>query len=298
MTSTRFLRTLAATAAVGVGLVGLSACGGEEFPDAPPVVETRYVGMGDSYTAVAGDGPYVNASCFRSEDGYVELLAEKLDLGAQYANVSCGGASSVDLRGQQSSTGNAPQLDALTDDTELVTIGIGLNDADSGNQGLGPALTLTCLPNSSGKQTQSCKDYLQYPDSIIDVAVKAMGKAVADNLADIKERAPGARIVFVGYPRTLSADDDCPSQLPIGHAAAERLRAGGAAVNEELKQVARSAGADYIDMYAASAGHEYCSDDPWVNGWKDVKGTALAFHPLKSYHVAVADELVALVGAL
>lgn len=296
MTPSPSLRTVVTAAVAVVGLIALSACGGEEFPDAPPVVKIKYVGMGDSYTAVAGDGPFSDAACFRSDDGYVELLATKLALGEQYDNVSCGGASSVDLRGQQSSTGNAPQLDAITDDTELVTLGIGLNDADSGNQGLGPALTLTCLPNADGKQTQSCKDYLKYPDSIIDVAVKAMGKAVANNLADIKERAPRARIVLVGYPRTLSADDDCPSQLPIGHAAAERLRAGGLAVNAELKRVAQKAGADYVDMYAASTGHEYCSEDPWVNGWKDVDGTALAFHPLKSYHVAVADKLFALVG--
>ena len=112
------LRTLVTAAVAGVGLLTLAACGGEEFPDAPPVVKIKYVGMGDSYTAVAGDGPFSDAACFRSTDGYVELLAKKLGFGEQYDNVSCGGASSVELRGQQSSTGNAPQLDAITDDTE------------------------------------------------------------------------------------------------------------------------------------------------------------------------------------
>ena len=48
-------------------------------------------------------------------------------------------------------------------------------------------------------------------------------------------------------------------------------------------------------MHAASAGHDVCSDEPWVNGQTTVEGEALAYHPFAEGMEAVADEVV---GAL
>jgi hypothetical protein len=92
----------------------------------------------------------------------------------------------------------------------------------------------------------------------------------------------------------LADDKDCPTALPLPDAAADRLRMTLKLVNQDLARTAKSAKVDYIDMYAASRGHELCSTDPWMAGELNVPGTALQFHPYNSYHRAVADKIVAL----
>jgi hypothetical protein len=46
-------------------------------------------------------------------------------------------------------------------------------------------------------------------------------------------------------------------------------------------------------MYAASAGHDVCADEPWVNGRRTDRDRALAFHPFPEGQEAVAVELAA-----
>ena len=48
---------------------------------------------------------------------------------------------------------------------------------------------------------------------------------------------------------------------------------------------------DFLDAYAASAGHDVCSEDPWVNGRRTQAGVALAFHPLAEGQEAIAEAL-------
>ena len=92
----------------------------------------------------------------------------------------------------------------------------------------------------------------------------------------------------------LADDRGCPTALPLPDAAADRLRTVLRLVNSDLAEVARKQKVDFIDMYAASPGHELCSNDPWMAGERNVPGKALQFHPYTSYHRAVADKILAL----
>jgi hypothetical protein len=65
-------------------------------------------------------------------------------------------------------------------------------------------------------------------------------------------------------------------------------------VNRDGKPATAAAGADYVDTYSLSKGHDVCSDDPWVNGHEEVPGEAAALHPFAAYHRAVADAIVTL----
>ena len=51
----------------------------------------------------------------------------------------------------------------------------------------------------------------------------------------------------------------------------------------------------YVDMDAASRGHDICSAHPWVNGRVTDRQKALAYHPLeagmRAYAAAVVDRL-------
>ena len=45
-------------------------------------------------------------------------------------------------------------------------------------------------------------------------------------------------------------------------------------------------------MYAASRGHDVCSESPWVNGRFTKQQAALAFHPFATGMRAAADLIV------
>lgn len=288
-------RHVVAVAVLAVTLLGLAGCSSD--PDdqptstpTPPSPFSPYVALGDSYTAVSGTDAQFGDACLRSENAYPNLLAAKLGI-ADVRNVACGGARSENLRGTQYPSGKDrqdPQLDALSDQTKLVTIGIGLNDEDYSISTLVPCFLL------NGREQKACAPFLALPQSDLDEVVATIGDNVTRDLDDIKKAAPNARIVFVGYPRLLPDGKACPSQIPLAAKAVDRVRASGKDVNATLKRVVEAAGVDFVDMYAASKGHDVCSKTPWINGQRTVVGEAFLFHPFPAYHEAVAEKLAAL----
>lgn len=283
-------RAYAAVAALlALALLALTACGSSGNPR-PRTIDS-YVSLGDSYTAVAGDGPFTDTACHRSADNYPGLVAKALGI-TEATDVSCGGATSADLTQDQVTQNpaatRAPQLAAVTKRTKLVTLGIGLNDYQ-----LAYYLLYVCVP-INGITLPACGQYLKLPDSSVETYVSQMTAQVKQNLADVRKAAPKARIVLVGYPRVLADDADCPAQLPMPAAASARLRTALELVDTEYAALAKKAKVDYVDMWKASKGHDVCSADPWVNGQANLAGKALQFHPYKAYHQAVAKRIVAL----
>lgn len=289
MTPRRTATRAAAAALVVATLLGLAACG-KGNPDKGIGEITSYVALGDSYTSGVGLAPVSDAVCNRSSLNYPSLVAARLDVG-QFADVSCAGASSENLfTSQKTPTGsNEPQLAAVLADTDLVTIGLGLND-----HALSVRLLYPCL-EVNGEVGPNCDLYLQQPDSVFDTAIDTMAGSVKADLDDIREKAPEARIVLVGYPRLLPDDATCRTEVPVTDAAAVRIRYAMEKVNEAMAQAAKKAKVDYVDMYTPSAGHDACSgDDRWVNGQNVEAGKAQAYHPFAAYHEAVAAKLVTL----
>ena len=89
----------------------------------------RYVALGDSYSAASGVLPldlFAPLECLRSVRNYPHVIAA--DTGAQLKDVTCGAAETSDFFGSQY-PGVAPQLDALGEGTQLVTMTIGGNDS-------------------------------------------------------------------------------------------------------------------------------------------------------------------------
>lgn len=292
MTSSRRVRRTA-MAITTIAFLGLSACGESEDPPRPtptPSAFSPYAALGDSYSAVSGTDTEFGDACLRSPGAYPNLLATQLGI-EEFANVACGGATSANLTSTQYPLGkgrNDPQLDALSSETKLVTIGIGLNDEDYFVRTVAPCFLL------NGREQTQCAPFLARPQAYFDNLVSQIGSNVTADLTAIKQAAPNAQIVFVGYPRLLPDRGGCPSQVPLAAKALDRVRASGEAVNTTLKRVAQLADVDYIDMYAASKGHDVCSKTPWVNGYRTVAGEAYYFHPFPAYHEAVAEKLAAL----
>lgn len=240
----------------------------------PPVLAgpvDRYVALGDSYTA-GPLIPWVRAdptTCLRSTRNYPSVLGQWLDAG-RVVDVSCSGAATRNLRAPQRLFGASvpPQLDAVTVDTDLVTVGIGGNDF-----GLFQRLV-------SGDETTGVLRLLQ-----------RTGDRVADALAEVQARAPDAVVALVGYPRIVPAAGTCP-ELPFSrgrYGLVDRVERG---LNVQLRRAAAEQDAVYVDTYAASRGHDACAGGrAWVNGRGTAVLEALAYHPYESGMVGTAMAL-------
>lgn len=258
----------------------------------PPLDATRYVALGDSFTA----GPLVPATdvasgCFRSDHNYPALLAERLEVD-ELVDVSCSGASTQDLTGRQHTLAGAvlpPQIRAVDEDTTLVTVGIGGNDF-----GLYGRLASTCLRvRAQDPDGAPCAE--AEGDQVREETEK-IGNRVREVLDRIQRRAaPDARVLLVGYPRVAPSDGACPQLLPLAAGdvafADQVLRL----LNGALAGAADGAGAEFVDLHAASRGHSVCSDTPWVNGARTKQRQAAALHPylrgMRGAARAIADHL-------
>ncbi len=112
---------------------------------------------------------------------------------------------------------------------------------------------------------------------------------------EVRAAAPDAQVVLVGYPRMVSPDEACAA-MPLAPGDRPWLAAVEKRLNQALRRAARESGVAFADMYRASAGHEICSDDPWVNGRRTDQSRALAFHPFAEGQDAVADVLLGLLA--
>ena len=298
---------LRSATALALGTLLLGACSsGPSTPDDPPTagdgpadavpaqpvdLPTRYVALGDSFTSA----PYVPVTelaegCFRSSGNYPNLVAE--EIGAALVDVSCGGARTDDLVQQQSFafTDNTmpPQLKAVTPAAELVTLGIGGNDSDLFN-----TLVHECTRVSERPGT-TCEDLVTTRQGEVGQAVSHIGRRVARSLRLVKERAPEATVVLVGYPRLVDERASC-RRMPLTDGDRRFLARVEAGLRDAMAAAARRTDAEFVDMHAASRGHEICSDDPWVNGIRTDSKRALAFHPFATGQRAVAEHVVELV---
>ena len=251
----------------------------------------RYVAMGDSFSA----GPLIPTTdlaggCLRSDHNYPSLVARRLGV-RTFVDVTCSGAKTEDLSASQAGYGDAripPQDAALTRRTDLVTLGIGGNDLD-----LFTTLIGTCTQLRAEDPTGSpCAQRLATQGPDLEAATGTISAHVTAALREIRRRAPGATVVLVGYLRLTPDHGTCPG-LPLATGDYAQGRRIAESLDRALHQAARATGVRFVDMDAASRGHDICSGDPWVNGRVTKRGVALAYHPLLAGMRADAARVVA-----
>lgn len=274
---------LAALALAATGCEAGEASDGTALPD--PVLETEvttgidYVAMGDSFSA----GPFIGTmrtdpqGCARSHDNYPAFLADWLDV-ESYTDVSCSAATTADLYAPMTMYDGAttgPQLDAVSEDTDLVTLGIGGNDF-----GIYDSL-IRCQEGP----TASCDVGRLRTD-----ARKVAGR-VEQAVRRILEVAPDAAVYVVGYPDILPAEGACRAVGASAEVLGPVTEVAGL-LNDSLAKGAEAAGASYVDMEAVSEGHDVCAKGrAWVNGPRFRAGVAAPFHPKINGMRAVASEV-------
>ena len=281
-------RTVGAVAAAAVlvaaGVLAVQA-GSPESVSAPEPVD--YVALGDSFSAgpLVPDARSDPPGCFRSTNNYPAYLAGYLGV-RSYRDVTCSGAQTRDLRRPQLMAfgqTTPPQLDALSNGTDLVTVGIGGNDF-----GLFGSIIGTCgsLRASDPRGAPCRRSFLRRVDGRpVDTKARDARRVedrVARALRAVARRAPEAEVYVVGYPRLLPERGTCPA---VGFAAGdyqwglrvERL------LNDSLRAAAERSGATFVDLLPASRGHDACAGRvAWLNGSQTLFGLAAGFHPFQA----------------
>lgn len=292
---------LMAASALSVALsVALSACSSEppgpriEQPDRVTLdAGDSYVALGDSYTS----GPRIGRAtgiegCEQTARNYPHLLAARLDL--DLVDVSCGGATTANLlSGRHLGSGEQvpPQLDAVRPDTDLVTLSLGGNDGRVFND-----LVSTCVGLATTDRNGSpCADRDEDDPGNITEALAGVTDNLVEGIEEIRRRAPQAIVVVVGYPQVFPESGSCRERLPLARGDVRFAHDVMRRLIEAQREAADRAGAEYVDVMAASAGRDICSDDPWIAGIVP-DGRALAYHPYAAEQEAVADLLVELTG--
>ncbi len=280
----------AAPTAGGHGQTASPATGG-----GAPHLSGTYVALGDSFTAAplahapGGSSP---AGCLRSVQDYPAVVAAALHP-AFFVNVSCFGASTADMSQTQLAAGepNPPQLNALSAADTLVTVQVGGDDI-----GVGRIATTCAALSLTSPAGDPCRaHYTAGGTDQLARAITQTGPKVAAVLSAIRQRAPHARILLVGYPQILPASGNgCWPEVAVSRGDVPYLRGIEVQLNAMLAAAAAAYRDTFVNMYAASAGHDACQHPgvKWVEGLIPTS-LAVPMHPNALGEQAMAREVVA-----
>jgi len=222
----------------------------------------EYVALGDSWSAdvvIADkdgipDTTHAPAGCAQSHRNYPKLLAAALKVPV-FRDATCGSAKTDDFYAPQTGlpTGetNPAQFDRLTPTTDLVTVGIGGNDA-----GFAGAATDCLSPLPGGAH---CKEkYTAGGTDQLATQIDASEPKLVRALEEIHQRSPNARIMMVDYLAGIP-ETGCYPIVPMSNSDMAYLYVTFQKLNAMVKRAAAAGGAEFVDTYTPSIGHHACA---------------------------------------
>jgi len=262
--------------------------------------------LGDSFAAGVGIEPYIEGTqttCKRSEAAYGPQLNRwgLVDFEAQ-SFVACSGATTEEVWGPglagDENQPQPPQIDSLTRDTDLVTIGALGNNFHFGD------ISALCLLAECSRDKDLVPPDLGLPPSGITVgqvldSIPLLAPGQLDTLYQaIKGKLrPGAKVLVVEYAAPFPRVDSnvgplCPYMTADELAVAQQFTD---ALNTQLRKAAARHGFRYVSTGTLFRGHDVCGFLPAFfqpGTVADLDGT---LHPNQLgqtlYAVAVAKRL-------
>lgn len=283
----------------------LSACSGSEpAPDEPvaqpaadqveqpPQTYEHYVALGDSYAAMGSrDLPQPGSPefCMRSTDNYVSQVQadSRIDDGS---DVSCQGAVTADILSPRSTPDGElpPQVEAITPDTDLVTLSIGGND-------LGFADIARCVnTNLGGAADSNCDGELS---SLIEQRLGALPAHLDQIYKEIRAQHGGddLTIVATGYLPTITGHDSCEALAGVSTQDRFWIAALTFAVNLSVRVAAENNGATYVNV-EEFADHTLCAEPE--QRFIDLTGEETGSYPLHPTPLGQEAMAQAVLGAI
>jgi lysophospholipase L1-like esterase len=261
----------------------------------PAIGKTRhtqrftYVALGDSFTAGSGIPPATALACLRSGRDYPHDLASRLRVRA-VSDVSCGGAQTANADTSQAAFGGVPvppQMTAVNAGADLVTVSLGLNDAD-----VFATIINTCVQLApDDPRGAPCLTHFQTPggDSILAL-MPVISQHVIQVLDEVHARAPHARVILVGYPQLVPDSGTC-AYLPFAAGDYPYVHQFFVSLGAAMRNAAKAAGVDYLDTLALSQRHDACAGpEAWINGVQQ-SSRGMPWHPLAPEQRAIAAQL-------
>ena len=275
-------------AGLALGLVLLlAACGSGD--DAGPDTDTApsstpsdvapregtYVALGSSAAAGPGAGALLDGPCLRSEESYPRVLAARL--GMELIDASCSAATIdnvVDTAQRFGDSEQPPQIEAVTEDAALITVTAGGNDMDY----IG-----TFMDCHSGCPPERLDD-----EASRDARFAAVTEELVVMLGLLSDRAPQARIVFVGFPIVI--EDPSQPCAPLTEEETDFLFDVGERLQAAFVEATDRADVTYVDSYEGFRGHGACrpSEERWIEGADPIPG-AIPWHPNATGAAVMAD---------
>lgn len=271
----------------------------------------EWAALGDSYTAgvFVGDpqpplGSTDRDGCDRTTNSYPDIVSRKFVVHrpggrpVNLTNVSCGNATinEIALERQTPISPVQPPSDGwpsvaaqvaragIGAHTEVITIGVGGNSLPVGK------MVPACLFAGVGQPDEAtpCRDAYEAggpfldPESIYD-KYDRITRDYAAMLHAVREKAPHAKIITVGYPSIFPSDPTACDRSDTSQFAAQikgfglvSLTHGDIAwlhevmahLNAIIHAVTELSGGQYVDTATSSTGHDVCraSTVKWVEG--------------------------------
>jgi len=290
------LAVLAVTA--GIVTAGPAAAGDGSSGDSRHEVRTSpYVALGDSYSSAAGVLPQVRRApeaCSRSKKNFAHVIARRTHA-RSFTDVTCSGATTADFFTSQVPGVVAPQLDAVTRRTRLVTMTIGGNDGDAFNSILRGCVGASLA--SGSKFGNPCEQ--QFGPKFTKIVEEVAYPNVVKALNAVREKAPRATVVILGYPRAMPevGIPDCYGVMPISMGDVPYVNQWEDELNGAIEKAAAETGARFIDMAPSSVGHDLCQQPKrrWIEPYVEPINAA-PVHPNIAGEAAMAAQTLKQLG--
>ncbi|MGH4035904.1 SGNH/GDSL hydrolase family protein [Actinomycetota bacterium Odt1-20B] len=306
-------RRLTRTVAAALGALLATALPAHAAPqhtrEGGPKKYEEYVALGDSWSADVALFGHVSTehtpyACFQSTWNYPKKVAKAL--GARtFRDATCGAATTEEFDKAQDINhlgvirgSNPRQFSRLSPTTDLVTMGIGGNDAGLASAAgscfnLLPSLELlpgVGLPAPLGGQCR--KKWVKNGVDEMSRRIKPVENKVYDALKRTHALAPDATVLVVDYLAGVPLDHGCYPYVQvndgdlmwIGAKLKELNGALGRAVHRAKHDV-RDFDVRLVDTYSGSVGHDVCQlpGTKWVEGFVPLTtnppGLAVPLHP-------------------
>ena len=243
----------------------------------------RYVAMGSSFAAGPGIPHRVPGSprtAGRSTGNYAHLVAAKL--GLDLTDVTFSGATTNDFL--NGSATRPAQLDAVTEQTRLVTLTGGGNDV-----GFAPRILLSSLPFGLRALPPVRRQLASYADpDLTEQRFTQLKENLLKLAVQVRQRAPHSLLLFVEYLTVLPPDASTPTGL-LPADVAEWGRGIARRLSATTQQVAEESGAIFVPAGAFSTAHHAWSADPWTRRFHLTLHGGAPYHPRPQGMAAVAD---------
>ena len=243
----------------------------------------EYVALGDSWSAdvvIADtmglpDSRYAPTGCFQSRRNYPKLLAKALQV-PTFRDATCGSATTdhfyVPQTGLPTGETNTPQFARLTKTTDLVTVGIGGNDAGFAGAAVSCINVLPTNSNAfdsvrlpvslpllgSAVPLGGCKHrFVKDGRDLLAERIAASQPKLVRALKEIHRRSPKAKILMIDYLDAIPAKG-CYPVVPITNEDMAYLHTTFAKLNAMVRRAAAEGGATFVNSFADSSGRDVC----------------------------------------